>query len=532
MHSHHANYYHTNCIHSGGICCLSRHWAFHQLRMHRKCYVLGDPTFQTNILGGDLKRGGAWISGILSLGLIVGGLAAGSSEGRAGRKYIMLLGLCVTSLAGLACAVVPNLIWMIFFRFVAGLGIGPILAATSPLATELSPPQERGFIVSVANSFWTVGLIFNAIWAYIVFGYFESSWRIYMVISTLPSILGFVLILFLVPESPRFLALQGRYEHAAVSANQVASAFGYCGPMLQANEIEYHYADMNISNNNNNYGNNDLDHQYTLRDKIRHGIHQIRLVYKKDKWRSILIVQILWVAASVGGSIGQWINVIFHKIQLQNIYLCFIFLNCTCIPGNIASAMLTDRIGRTKFFSGSMFLAGTALLAVACIVGSSSSVGKVSGGSSASSTTTNDNAALGNRTRSILFCTSFFYASMTGLYTCLYVMAAELFPTHVRSTGVAICSTFGRIASVLAMFMNGALVETPAVLLFVGATVLLSGCFLSIVVPPNEMKLKPVADRGYDSDNDEEVEVDGEALPMASQVEYQRRTSELKYFAG
>lgn len=305
-------------------------------------YVLADAAFQRNILHGDLAVGGAYISGILSLGLIVGGLVAGSAEGRVGRKQVLLAGLAFTTIASLAAAAAPNLLCMIVFRFACGLGIGPILASTAPLATEISPMEQRGFIVSVANSFWTVGLIFNATGAFFVFEVYQASWRIYMIITTLPSIIGGILIWISVPESPRFLALQRRYAQAAESANRVARALEYKGHPLQASELEYHYANFSYAV--------DPQAESSWQDKISAGWQQIQSVYQKNDWKPILIVQILWVAAAVGGSLGQWINVIFHKVHLPHIYLCFIFLNCTCIPGNIASAVLTDRWGRTKFF--------------------------------------------------------------------------------------------------------------------------------------------------------------------------------------
>ena len=119
--------------------------------------MLGDPGFQQEILKGDLATGGALVAGILNIGLILGGLSAGSSEGRLGRRYIMLIGLLITSVAGFGCAVVPNVGLFALCRFAAGIGIGPVLASTAPLATELSPPKERGFVVSVANSFCGAG---------------------------------------------------------------------------------------------------------------------------------------------------------------------------------------------------------------------------------------------------------------------------------------------------------------------------------------------------------------------------------------
>ena len=168
-----------------------------------------------------------------------------------------------------------------------------------------------------------------------------------------------------------------------------------------------------------------------------------------------------------------------------------------------------------------MLMAGISLLSVAGIVAGSSE-------SAAAQEKEDDETTsrLAQRTASILFCTSFFYASMTGIYTCLYVMAAELFPTNVRSTGVALCSTWGRIASVLAMFMNGALVNQPAVLLSVGATILLSGGALSMLAPPKEMKNLSVSDQSPASEDG--LPQDQERLSLS----VRRKPSQIKYLAG
>lgn len=466
------------------------------------------------ILRGDLATGGALVAGILNVGLIFGGISAGSSEGRLGRRYIMLGGLLLTSVAGFGCAVVPNVALFALCRFAAGMGIGPVLASTAPLATELSPPKERGFVVSVANSFWTVGLIANAIWAYIVFGWLALSWRVFVIICTLPSVIGCILIWWLVPESPRFLAVQGQYDRAARSANRVALSMGYRGVLLQDTEIEHHFT-------SGRRPSQIIRHPISLKEKFQQGMDKIRQVTNKELRRPTLIIMTLWIAASTGGSIGQWLVAIFRKIGVQNLYLNFIFLNCACIPGNIASAVLTDRIGRNKFFTSAMMLSSLALFGTAGVV--------LSAG--------DDLAA---RTGGIVLCTAIFYASMTGLYTCLYVMAAELFPTNVRSTGVALCSTFGRIASVLAMYLNGALVDTPAMLLAVGGTVLMVGSITSLVFPPNEMKLKPVMDHEGTSDDDEfedeqqpSIALEQQNVAAASDDNIRgRRSSELKYLAG
>mmetsp|Transcript_7591 Transcript_7591/g.15763 ORF Transcript_7591/g.15763 Transcript_7591/m.15763 type:complete len:531 (-) Transcript_7591:259-1851(-) len=438
-------------------------------------YVLGEKQFQTAVLRGDLARGGAAVAGIANIGLLAGGIAAAAAEGRVGRKATILIGLSVSALGGVTCAASGSVASFASCRFIVGLGIGAILSCNAAIATEQSPPRERGFLVSAINSFWTVGIIGNSVWAYLLFHVFDLSWRIFMLVTTLPTIAGIFLILFLVPESPRFLAVQGSYESAAASANQIASAMGYKGSPLQAAEVSYHY---------NNHQPPALFAKETEPRsqlvRIKHQVHQAigntKKLYRGDLRRSVITVQLLWVLVSVGTSLASWINTIFQEIHLRNRYLNLIFLNCSSVLGSVASALLTDRIGRNAFLTAFLALSGAALAATAAL---------------------SSDAHAEERTPAIVASIAFYYVGLTGVWTVLYVVVAELFPTDVRATGVVLCSTVGRLAAAGAMFANGALVKSPGALLGAGAAVLTAGAALSWACPPEEMRCRAVRDRSF-----------------------------------
>ena len=71
-------------------------------------------------------------------------------------------------------------------------------------------------------------------------GYFVA-WRLFALVCAIPSALGAAMVYTLVPESPRFLALQRRFEAAAVSANSLGAALQYHGSTLYRWEIEEHF---------------------------------------------------------------------------------------------------------------------------------------------------------------------------------------------------------------------------------------------------------------------------------------------------
>lgn len=431
-------------------------------------YVLGDADFRRDILHGDLAGSGALVAGILTLGLIVGGLGTAAVEHRFGRKTILTAGLAVSVVFGLACAATTTAAAFAACRLGGGVGIGAVLASQPALATELSPPRERGLIVSVANGCWTVGTILNAIWALVIFGILGWSWRVYLVVSALPGVISLVLIMFLVPDSPRYNALYGDCEGAARCANRTALAMGYRGAPLGADEVATTYGRTCCRA----YG-------QSASTSLRRGWESIQTIYKKDLRRPTIIIQVLWVSASIGAALAYWINTLFQNLHLSNVYASFVLLNCAAIPGNLASALLTDRVGRNAFFAASMLLSGLALFTVAAVVSTGSDT---------------DSTDLSSRTVPIVLATSFYYASLTAVYTVLYVMVSELFPTAVRSTGIAVCATFGRIASFAAQFVNGALIDRPAALLSVGASVMFAGGILSMCFPPTEMSRRPVLD--------------------------------------
>mmetsp|Transcript_27263 Transcript_27263/g.41748 ORF Transcript_27263/g.41748 Transcript_27263/m.41748 type:complete len:413 (+) Transcript_27263:3-1241(+) len=345
-------------------------------------------------------------------------------------------------------------------------------------------------------------MIWNAILAYLIFGVFQShGWRLYAAFTVLPSIIGLLLVIWVVPESPRYLALQGKYGLATLHANHVASSMGYKGPPLEESEIEHHYS---TRQRHRHEGKQDCSLQSssslslpssaffsTLLSSIRLHAQQmfrnVKLIYTSpDLCKPAVTLQLMWISVSIGAALAFWINTIFQNVGLSNVYLSFIILNCASIPGNMASAVLTDRMGRNKFFSCSCGMASMALFAVGLLVSTGSKNEEEESLSSSSMAT--------NHTISIVFCTAFYYASMTGVYSVLYVMASELYPTTIRATGVVLSSTFGRIAQSLAQFVNGALIDHPSTLLNVGATVLLSGALVAWIVPPQEMSRKPVKD--------------------------------------
>jgi len=94
---------------------------------------------------------------------------------------------------------------------------------------------------TVAASFRMVGSICVALAALVFLAGMGTSWRVFAITCALPSAIGAALVFMLVPESSRFLALQGHSEEGLQVANQLVKQMNYNGPPLTLQEVLLQY---------------------------------------------------------------------------------------------------------------------------------------------------------------------------------------------------------------------------------------------------------------------------------------------------
>ncbi|RLN50028.1 hypothetical protein BBJ29_009851, partial [Phytophthora kernoviae] len=118
------------------------------------------------------------------VGMLCGGLVGGVAGDLYGRKPVLLTTLAINAVAAFLSAFSPNIYWLIFFRAVAGLGVGGVVASLFALCLEHVPVAARGRYVTILCSFWMVGAVLTAGTAWIMLGKYndgtkilELSWR-------------------------------------------------------------------------------------------------------------------------------------------------------------------------------------------------------------------------------------------------------------------------------------------------------------------------------------------------------------------
>ena len=160
-----------------------------------------------------------WYVGCALIGSILGVMIAGMMSDNYGRKRTMLFSALLFSVSAIGCAVCKDFNQLVFFRIIGGFGIG-IVSIVSPIyISEIAPAQKRGTLVSLYQLAITIGFLMAYLINYFVLKeadvnststdlwtrIFNSEyWRGMLGYETIPDLL-FLLVIFFIPESPRWL---------------------------------------------------------------------------------------------------------------------------------------------------------------------------------------------------------------------------------------------------------------------------------------------------------------------------------------
>ncbi len=137
-------------------------------------------------------------------GMAVGSLLAGYAGDRFGRRMALIGCVATFGLATIATAMVHVLAGLTILRFVTGMGTGGALPNASALTAEFAPLRRRAMAVKLTLVCFPLGGMLGGLLAAWVLPRF--GWRgLYSIGGVLPLLLALVL-MALLPESPRFLA--------------------------------------------------------------------------------------------------------------------------------------------------------------------------------------------------------------------------------------------------------------------------------------------------------------------------------------
>lgn len=410
--------------------------------------------FEVNIVGSVLgviqtifhldANQAAWVVSIWLIGIMIGAFVFGYLADHFGRKRLFLLTLIMYSVCTVLTALSPTYVFLMLFRFLTAIGVGAEYAAVNSAISEFIPPDNRGKVNGLVMNFWPVGAMLAAL----VNAFFINllavnlGWRVGFAVGAIAA----VCVLWMrraLPESPRWLLTKGRRQEAEAVVRSIEEFAGETsGDSVPGIEFEGRAAQPFFGQGF------ELIKQYPAR----------------------LALGCLLDLSEAFGYYGMFAFLTLAVLPAVHIPATqvpwFYFLgNVGALAGGLSMLGVIDRLGRkitvTAFYTLAAITA--VLLAPATALHSGLAV-------------------------LIAFMIANFFA--TGAWTSAYPTFSEIFPTHLRSTGIGLSVGVGRIGAAASAPLllwiaqgptgiPGALV-TLAALWLVGAIAMIPWCFRGI----------------------------------------------------
>ncbi len=331
------------------------------------------------------------------IGLFLGALGQGEFTDRFGRKAVFQFAIFVYSVATIAAAMAPNVEWLAFGRFIAGIGLGAAQPLCFSYAAEYAPKNIRGRVTAFMQfvggaCVWPLGTLF-------ALGLRDQiGWRGIWVVLGLCGVVLF-LFSFLLPESPRWLVTHGQGQRALDQLEQMGLGRPAAGEELVADRL----ADIRSD--------------------------PLGVVFRQYRGRIIaaMICFIAFFGAAVG--IGGWLpNILAQRGFTITKSLTFNFGITLAFPcASLFMMYSLERYGRIRTAVTAFIIA--TVLAILFYFSQSDVMVLVVG-----------------------FCMTFFI-QLAG--NSMQIFTSEVFPSNARASGFGLAQSGGRIGSAIAFPLIG-----------------------------------------------------------------------------
>lgn len=163
-----------------------------------------------------------WAVSCVLVGCGIGTQLAGRPSERIGRKKMLMVTALLFFIGALGSAFASTFTVFIAFRMLGGVAVGAASALSPVYIAELAPPADRGRLVSVNQLALVVGILLAFFSNYFLVDIGVDNWRWMLGVGIVPAAL-FLICLFFVPESPRWLLRKGRRAEALEALHRVVS---------------------------------------------------------------------------------------------------------------------------------------------------------------------------------------------------------------------------------------------------------------------------------------------------------------------
>jgi sugar porter (SP) family MFS transporter len=147
------------------------------------------------------------------IGTVIGSLVAGIPAQKHGRKKVLSFIALLYLVSAIGCA--STSVWLLFvlFRMIGGLAVGASSVVGPMYISEIAPPRIRGKLTGSFQLMIVSGIFVAYLTNFLFVNMGDSGWRWMLGIMVIPAML-FAILLFFIPESPRWLVLKNRDAEA------------------------------------------------------------------------------------------------------------------------------------------------------------------------------------------------------------------------------------------------------------------------------------------------------------------------------
>ncbi|CAH0687737.1 unnamed protein product [Spodoptera exigua] len=440
-----------------------------------------------------------WLNSIIFIGMMVGAYAWGSVADSLGRKRVLIAISVVNALAIVASSFSQNYELFMLFRFINGAALGGSGPVIWSYFAEFQPKNKRGAMLSFMAAFWTLGNLFVAGLAWVIIpsgiggvtnGFVYNSWRIFLLVMSLPSFLVAAL-LFLLPESPKFLISNGRHDEALEVFKGI-----YMMNTGRSKE-EYPVKQLLVEENYHSKPEKQIEANKEPKSKLRKMFSDIVEHSKQLFVPPILKFTAISITINFTFHIGyyglmMWFPEMFNRFDEwsrthdnaeadicmvteyvtkfgthstaaqcdahinSDVFMDSLITVAAAIPSNIFAVLGMDRLGRKFFLVFATFSAGLCSAAMYFVY---------------------------NKTNNLIVSAIFSSVISCG-NASLDCLITEVFPTNLRATGVAVSMVAARLGGIIGNVVIAALLDTycPAPT-FIVAVLLASGGLMCLFLP-------------------------------------------------
>ncbi len=156
-----------------------------------------------------------WAVSSALIGSVLGALFIGWPGDYYGRRNMLRFMALLFLISALGTGMSHNFSWFVIYRFIGGLAIGGASVLSPMYISEIAPPQFRGRLTMTFQLAIVIGVLIAFFSDYLLLETGPNNWRWMFIMEAFPAII-FLVLLFFVKKSPRWLVKNGEVEKARV----------------------------------------------------------------------------------------------------------------------------------------------------------------------------------------------------------------------------------------------------------------------------------------------------------------------------